>query len=209
MNGEQPLVRIIDDEESIREALSFLLGNEGWKTIGYENADTFLRSDSPSTPGCVILDIRMPGMSGLDAQKIMKDRGFVLPIIFLSAHGDIDTAVDTMRLGAFDFIQKPIDPERMTKTVERAIRESIRRSRGILSSEVIAERVNLLTHRERQILQFAQAGLTNKKIAEALNIREKTVESFKTSIFKRFGATSILQVVKRSLKAQKRSRHFS
>ena len=190
MNGEQPLVRIIDDEESIREALSFLLGNEGWKTIGYENADTFLRSDSPSTPGCVILDIRMPGMSGLDAQKIMKDRGFVLPIIFLSAHGDIDTAVDTMRLGAFDFIQKPIDPERMTKTVERAIRESIRRSRGILSSEVIAERVNLLTHRERQILQFAQAGLTNKKIAEALNIREKTVESFKTSIFKRFGATS-------------------
>lgn len=91
MNGEQPLVRIIDDEESIREALSFLLGNEGWKTIGYENADTFLRSDSPSTPGCVILDIRMPGMSGLDAQKIMKDRGFVLPIIFLSAHGDIDT----------------------------------------------------------------------------------------------------------------------
>lgn len=191
MNGEQPLVRIIDDEESIREALSFLLGNEGWKTIGYENADTFLRSDSPSTPGCVILDIRMPGMSGLDAQKIMKDRGFVLPIIFLSAHGDIDTAVDTMRLGAFDFIQKPIDPERMTKTVERAIRESIRRSRGILSSEVIAERVNLLTHRERQILQFAQAGLTNKKIAEALNIREKTVESFKTSIFKRFGATSM------------------
>ena len=109
MNGEQPLVRIIDDEESIREALSFLLGNEGWKTIGYENADTFLRSDSPSTPGCVILDIRMPGMSGLDAQKIMKDRGFVLPIIFLSAHGDIDTAVDTMRLGAFDFIQKPIE----------------------------------------------------------------------------------------------------
>lgn len=194
MNGEQPLVRIIDDEESIREALSFLLGNEGWKTIGYENADTFLRSDSPSTPGCVILDIRMPGMSGLDAQKIMKDRGFVLPIIFLSAHGDIDTAVDTMRLGAFDFIQKPIDPERMTKTVERAIRESIRRSRGILSSEVIAERVNLLTHRERQILQFAQAGLTNKKIAEALNIREKTVESFKTSIFKRFGATSMKEL---------------
>ena len=183
MNGEQPLVRIIDDEESIREALSFLLGNEGWKTIGYENADTFLRSDSPSTPGCVILDIRMPGMSGLDAQKIMKDRGFVLPIIFLSAHGDIDTAVDTMRLGAFDFIQKPIDPERMTKTVERAIRESIRRSRGILSSEVIAE-----------ILQFAQAGLTNKKIAEALNIREKTVESFKTSIFKRFGATSMKEL---------------
>ena len=194
MNGEQPLVRIIDDEESIREALSFLLGNEGWKTIGYENADTFLLSDSPSTPGCVILDIRMPGMSGLDAQKIMKDRGFVLPIIFLSAHGDIDTAVDTMRLGAFDFIQKPIDPERMTKTVERAIRESIRRSRGILSSEVIAERVNLLTHRERQILQFAQAGLTNKKIAEALNIREKTVESFKTSIFKRFGATSMKEL---------------
>ena len=194
MNGEQPLVRIIDDEESIREALSFLLGNEGWKTIGYENADTFLRSDSPSTPGCVILDIRMPGMSGLDAQKIMKDRGFVLPIIFLSAHGDIDTAVDTMRLGAFDFIQKPIDPERMTKTVERAIRESIRRSRGILSSEVIAERVNLLTHRERQILQFAQAGLTNKKIAEALNIREKTVESFKTSIFKRFAATSMKEL---------------
>ena len=194
MNGEQPLVRIIDDEESIREALSFLLGNEGWKTIGYENADTFLRSDSPSTPGCVILDIRMPGMSGLDAQKIMKDRGFVLPIIFLSAHGDIDTAVDTMRLGAFDFIQKPIDPERMTKTVERAIRESIRRSRGILSSEVIAERVNLLTHRERQILQFAQAGLTNKKIAEALNIREKTVESFKTSIFKRFGDSSMKEL---------------
>ena len=145
-------------------------------------------------PDIVFSDIRMPGMSGLDAQKIMKDRGFVLPIIFLSAHGDIDTAVDTMRLGAFDFIQKPIDPERMTKTVERAIRESIRRSRGILSSEVIAERVNLLTHRERQILQFAQAGLTNKKIAEALNIREKTVESFKTSIFKRFGATSMKEL---------------
>ena len=101
------LVRIVDDEEDLRDALGFVLDMEGWKTVSYARADDFLKGDSPSVPGCVVLDVRMPGMSGIEAQHAMNERGIALPIIFLTGHGDVDMAVGAVQDGAFDFLLKP------------------------------------------------------------------------------------------------------
>ena len=114
------LVRIVDDEADLREALSFVLDMEGWKTVTYGRAEDFFTGDSPSEPGCVVLDVRMPGMSGIEAQHEMRSRGIALPIIFLTGHGDVDMAVGAVQDGAFDFLLKPVDNERFLNSVGRA-----------------------------------------------------------------------------------------
>ena len=111
------LVRIVDDEADLREALSFVLDMEGWKTVTYGRAEDFFTGDSPSEPGCVVLDVRMPGMSGIEAQHEMRSRGIALPIIFLTGHGDVDMAVGAVQDGAFDFLLKPVDNERFLNSV--------------------------------------------------------------------------------------------
>lgn len=114
---EHALVRIVDDEADLREALSFVLDMEGWKTVTYGRAEDFFTGDSPSEPGCVVLDVRMPGMSGIEAQHEMRSRGIALPIIFLTGHGDVDMAVGAVQDGAFDFLLKPVDNERFLNSV--------------------------------------------------------------------------------------------
>lgn len=113
------LVRIVDDEADLREALSFVLDMEGWKTVTYGRAEDFFTGDSPSEPGCVVLDVRMPGMSGIEAQHEMRSRGIALPIIFLTGHGDVDMAVGAVQDGAFDFLLKPVDSAFSTRSPVR------------------------------------------------------------------------------------------
>ena len=102
----EPLLRLVDDDAAVLEGLAYILEGEGWKVRTYDSAEKFLREDAPSVPGCLILDINMPGMNGLDLQRTMRDRGYGLPIIFLTGHGDIDVAISTIRLGAVEFLQK-------------------------------------------------------------------------------------------------------
>ena len=128
------LVRIVDDEADLREALSFVLDMEGWKTVTYGRAEDFFTGDSPSEPGCVVLDVRMPGMSGIEAQHEMRSRGIALPIIFLTGHGDVDMAVGAVQDGAFDFLLKPVDNERFLSSLRSASRTAKRLNEAALRS---------------------------------------------------------------------------
>ncbi len=182
---ETPLVRVVDDDPGVRDALAFLLGNEGWRVATYPDAESFLAGDAPSDPGCLVLDVKMPGMTGPELQAELVRRGFIAPIVFLSAHGDIDMAVKAMWVGAFDFIPKPIDPPRLIKAVADAVAEDRRRRLGLPTEAALKARLSQLTERERQILRYAVRGLANREIAEALNVSPKTVEAHKTAVFRR------------------------
>ena len=123
--NDQALIRVVDDDRDFLEGLCFLLDAKGWKTVGYRSAQLFLTSDAPSIPGCLILDIRMPGMSGIELQAEMKRREIDLPIIILTGHADIDSAVKTLKMGAVDFLQKPVTPELLFESVEEAVKLSL------------------------------------------------------------------------------------
>ena len=115
------LIRIVDDDAEMRESLEFLLSTEGWKSRSYASAEAFLETNDVMVPGCLILDIRMPGLSGLQLQELLKKKDYSLPILFITAHGDITMAVEAVKNGAFDFLPKPLDDEKLLASVEKAI----------------------------------------------------------------------------------------
>ena len=193
------LVRIVDDEEAVRQSLSFMLEQEGFKTRTFASAQAFLSDDAPSMPGCVIVDVRMPGMSGLELQEEMGRRGIRLPIIFLSAHGDIDMAVDTMSRGAVAFVQKSPDARRLLDAVYKALALDAGHS-DVTDAEAIA-RWNQLTDREKQVADLISQGLLNREIGERLGgISFKTVQVHRGEVCKKLGvrrAAGITQAVRR------------
>lgn len=129
------LVRIVDDDDSLRDALRFVLETEGWRVADYRSANDFFRGDAPSVPGCVVMDVRMPGLTGIEAQAVMNERGFSLPVIFLTGHGDIDMAVMALHEGAADFIQKPVDNERLLAVIASTAFESLSGAGAVLDGE--------------------------------------------------------------------------
>lgn len=180
-NSNKPLVRIVDDDPSLRSSLEFMLRCEGYDVAVYESAKTFLSGDMPGRPGCLILDVRMPGMTGLELQEVLNARGYACPIVFLTAHGDIDMAVQTMRCGACDFQQKPVKPESFLQAVARAL-EKDRELRGG-ASDIRAElrRFESLSEREEEIARLVARGLTSRVIAERLGISKRTADHYRTS----------------------------
>ena len=134
------LVRIVDDDDSLRDALRFVLETEGWRVADYRSANDFFRGDAPSVPGCVVMDVRMPGLTGIEAQAIMNERGFSLPVIFLTGHGDIDMAVMALHEGAADFIQKPVDNERLLAVIASTAFESLSGAGAVLDGETARRR---------------------------------------------------------------------
>lgn len=152
------LVRIVDDEADLREALSFVLDMEGWKTVTYGRAEDFFTGDSPSEPGCVVLDVRMPGMSGIEAQHEMRSRGIALPIIFLTGHGDVDMAAWASAAAAAG-----------------------------LPGEDSLERLAALTKRERSLAELIALGLTNREAAERSGIAQRTMEVHRANILRKLG----------------------
>lgn len=188
------LIRIVDDDDSLREALRFVLEMEGWKVTDYSSADAFLRGDAPSTPGCVVMDVRMPGLTGIEAQKVMIDRGYALPIVFLTGHGDIDMAVMALHDGAADFIQKPIDNERLLAAIGSSAYESVNAALGLPDEEEAKTRVSSLTSRERGIAGLLAQGLTNREIGERLTIAVRTVEVHRASLLRKLGVKTAEEV---------------
>lgn len=134
------LVRIVDDDDSLRDALRFVLETEGWRVADYRSANDFFRGDAPSVPGCVVMDVRMPGLTGIEAQAVMNERGFSLPVIFLTGHGDIDMAVMALHEGAADFIQKPVDNERLLAVIASTAFESLSGAGAVLDGETARRR---------------------------------------------------------------------
>ncbi|MFR1631255.1 MAG: response regulator transcription factor [Sutterella wadsworthensis] len=169
------LVRIVDDDASLRDALRFVLETEGWRVVDYRSANDFFRGDAPSVRGCVVMDVRMPGLTGIEAQAVMNERGFSLPVIFLTGHGDIDMAVMALHEGAADFIQKPVDNERLLAVIASTAFESLSGAGAVL------------TNRERDIARLVAEGLTNRLIGERLSIAVRTVEVHRASALRKLG----------------------
>ena len=186
------LIRVIDDDRQFLSAISFFLLSEGWKCREYQGADQFLREDDFSTPGCIITDVRMPNVNGLQLQEILIERKCRLPLIFLTGHGDLDMAVHVFRLGATDFIQKPLDTEELSAAIGRAMEANFRDAGERFSARQLYDS---LSNRERQVLRDVAQYMPNKLIAEHLGIRERTVEFHRYFGLKKLGIKKIPDLV--------------
>ena len=195
MNPE-PTVFIIDDDEAVRRFLSGLIASVGLHVETYASAQEFLDADEPSQPGCLLLDIRMPGMSGLELQKELASRNIRIPIIILTGHGNVQVAVHAMKAGAVDFIEKPFNNELLLDRIQMAVAESVDADTTRVKQDEIAHRMELLTPREHQVLDIVAAGETNKAIARRLEISEKTVEIHRARVMEKMQAKSLADLVK-------------
>ncbi|MFK8083675.1 MAG: response regulator transcription factor [Granulosicoccus sp.] len=189
-------VYVIDDDDAIRDALSMLLDSQGIANSAFATGDEFLRDYDGHEKGCLVLDIRMPGLSGLDIQVELKKRQSVLPVIFITGHGDLPMAVEAMRQGAIDFVRKPFDEDNLISRIQEAFQlESGERSK-IERKEDIQRKLDSLTAREHEVLKQVCTGETSKVIGTILGISERTVEVHRSSIMKKMGTGTLAQLVR-------------
>ena len=178
-----PLVRIVDDDPTICDSQSFFLQLAGWQTVTYQDPVTFLERDDWDRPGCIILDVRMPSLSGLEVQQELNKRGVDLPIIFLSAHGDIEMAMNCVEQGALNFLVKPPIPEKLKDLVEIAIKLNKSQRKIKKETEELQKLFSQLTSTEQMVARQVAKGLTNKMIGEVLDMSERTVQSHRSKVF--------------------------
>lgn len=188
----RPLVRLVDDDVEFLRSQKFFLDTFLPEVRTWESAEAFLAEDDLTRPGCLVLDIRMSGMSGLELQRLLEMRRSTLRIIFLSAHGDIGTAVHAMRHGALDFLEKPVEPEVLLEKVRKAVDASMNDFAHEREIHQIESRLLSLTGREREVLDLAIEGLQNKEIAEKLGISVTTVKMYRSNAFMKLDVNSPL-----------------
>ena len=191
-----PLIRLVDDDDDYRASQSFLLSTLGLELRDWSSARAFLAEDDVKRPGCLVLDIRMPDMTGLEVQQELIKRGSPLPIIFLTGHGDVTTAVRTLTHGAADFIEKNDDPMRLVEAVKKAVAASTVAFEETSDAERKRAIFATLTPREREILLLAARGLANKEIADELNIGLVTVKMHRGNAFAKIEAQGALEAYK-------------
>jgi FixJ family two-component response regulator len=202
MTLRDPLVIIVDDDPSVREALSLLLDSVGHQVRTYGSAQEFLESDlEPRGPACLVLDVRMPGLSGLDLQQELTAQNRLLPIIFITGHGDIPMSVRAMKKGAVDFLPKPFDDSELLTAVQTALQKAARTHADRQEQEAIRQRLETLTPREHEMLTYLLTGLLNKQIAFELDIAERTVKAHRKQVLRKMGVTSIAELVRLAEKA--------
>ena len=187
-----PLVRLVDDDDAFRESQCEFLKAMGWQVEDYAGAADLLERDDLSRPGCLVLDIRMPGMTGVELQRRLFDAKCTLPVIFLTGHGDITTAVHTMKYGAADFLEKRGDPLALAGAVERACAKSMAAESDAAEADDYRRTFESLTQREREVFMLAAEGLTNKDVAERLGIGAETVKMHKANAYAKLGVASAL-----------------
>ena len=188
------LIRVIDDDAEMRESLEFLLSTEGWKVRTYPSAKAFLDADDMMVPGCMLLDIRMPDMSGLELQEVLKKKDYALPILFITAHGDITLAVDAVKKGAFDFLPKPIDDAKLLQSVEDAVALDWELRSHHQNVDGLRKDLTTLTPREREVAELVGQGLMNKVIADRLGIAEKTVQVHRGQVCRKLKVRSAVEI---------------
>jgi len=202
MSKPDPTVFIVDDDAAVRDALKLLLRSVGLASEAHASADEFLASFDPDRPGCLVLDVRMPGMSGLELQERLKERNSSLPIIFLTAHGDIEMAVQAVKAGALDFIQKPFRDQELLDKVHYAIAQDARLRAQIAEAAEIRSRIKSLTPREVELLEMVVEGRANKVIARDLSISQRTVEIHRARVMKKMKAGSVTDLVRMVMRAE-------
>lgn len=196
MHQQASTVFVVDDDEGVRNSLRFLLRSVGLQTQTLASANEFLDSYKPSQPGCLVLDVRMPGMSGLELQQQLNLRGAVIPVIFITGHGDIPMAVEAMQQGAFDFLQKPFRDQDLIERIQRALERDIRSRAALDQHAKIRERLDSLTPREREVLALMTRGKPNKIMAAELGVSQRTVEIHRARVMEKSGAASLAQLVR-------------
>jgi two-component system response regulator FixJ len=195
-------IALIDDDEAVLDSLQLLLENRGMAVRCFRSAEEFLRNLETETPACIVSDVRMPGMSGLDLQRTLVAQRLRMPLILLTGHGDISMAVAVMKEGAVDFIEKPYDADQLIASIEKALasEEKLRSLEG--EKLELLERVAELSPRQRQVMELVAQGLSSKQIALRLGISPRTVENYRAWVMERMGAGNVAELVRRVLMIQ-------
>jgi two-component system response regulator FixJ len=196
-------VFLVDDDPAVRDALRLLMESVSLPVQAYATAWEFLDTYDPGQPGCLVLDVRLPGMSGLELQKELNARKIYLPVIIITGHGDVPMAVRAMKAGAFDFLEKPFNDQELLDRIHQAIRRDLRRREREAQRDLIAARVALLTPREREVLNMTVAGKTNQMIAEELHISRKTLDIHRSKIMEKMQAQGVADLIRLALLAEK------
>lgn len=202
MLNNTPLVRIVDDDEGIRNSMAFLLEGEGWEVKTYRDGSQFLANGDFVRPGCIIMDVRMPNMSGLGLQTHLNEMGVDLPVIFLSGHGDIDMAVHTMKAGAVEFLQKPVREERLFKVVNDVITEYMNRQERMADVLDFKNKLKNLTTREREVVNLISLGKSNKEVADELGISQKTAQVHRGAAYRKLGIHNATEIARFLMRAK-------
>ena len=196
MSGDDSIVFIVDDDESMCEALTRLLGTVGLRTQAFKTAQEFVRTKRPDTSSCLVLDVRLPGVSGLDLQRELANADPPIQIVFITAHGDIPMTVQAMKAGAVEFLTKPFRDQQLLEAVQQAIHRdrAARQQRAELAE--LRRRYEALTQREREVLTLVVTGLLNKQIAADLHTSEATVKAHRGQLMRKMHAESLAQLVR-------------
>jgi two-component system response regulator FixJ len=203
MIHSEPTVFVVDDDAGVRDSIALLIRSVGLKSQTYPSANDFLATYAAGTPGCLVLDVRMPGMSGLELQERLEAIGSTLPIIFLTAHGDIPMAVQAVKAGAVDFIQKPFRDQALIDRIQQAIEQDARAREEFTDRDRIADRVATLTPREREVMDMVVEGKANKAIAIDLGLSQRTVEIHRARVMKKMQAESLSQLVQMIMRSKR------
>ena len=196
MKEPSPIVFVVDDDEAVRNSLRLLLKSVGLAASALPTAQEFLDTYRPNQPGCLVLDVRMPGMSGMELQQQLNIRGAVIPVIFISGHGDIPMAVEAMQQGAFDFLQKPFRDQDLIDRIRYALVKDQTNRAELKELARIQERLASLTPREREVLTLVASGKPNKVMAGDLGVSQRTVEIHRARVMEKMGASSLAQLVR-------------
>ncbi len=197
-----PMVFVIDDDAAVRQSLKWLIESVNLPVVAFGSAHDFLEKHDRNRPGCVLLDVRMPGMSGLELQERLVKEGCPLPIIFITGHGDIPMAVKTIKAGASDFIEKPFGDQDLLDRLHRAMEQSTNRFEQQREMARLEVRLRKLTDREWEVLEFIRQGNANKTIAAKLGLSEKTIEAHRTNLNRKLGATCVADLVRMAVMAE-------
>jgi RNA polymerase sigma factor (sigma-70 family) len=196
MTAPNALVFLIDDDASVRKGVSRLLRSAGYKSESFESASDFLQREHHPGPACLIVDVRMPGINGMDLQETLIQRRREEQLVFITGHGDISMCAQAMKAGAADFLPKPFRDEELLQCVERALTQSAEQRRRSAEKHQIRQLLDLLTPREFEVMQLVIAGMLNKQIAGELGTAEKTVKVHRHRVMQKLGVTSVAELVR-------------
>ena len=199
MPSDKAIVHVIDDDEAMRQSLAFLLGTVGMEVQTYESAVAFLDVAPTVKAGCVITDVRMPGLSGVELLRQLQERKLGIPVIVITGHGDVPLAVEAMKIGAIDFLEKPFDDEALLASVRSALTQLDQDQKRQAERSDIEGRLAALSNRERDVLQGLVAGLANKQIAYDLGISPRTIEIYRANLMTKMQAASLSDLVRMAL----------
>ena len=201
MMAETAKVYVIDDDAAMRDSLNFLLDASGFEVTLFENAQSFLDTLPGLTFGCILSDVRMPGIDGIELLKRLKTTHASFPILVMTGHGDVPLAVEAMKLGALDFLEKPFEDDRLIAMIETAIRQAEPAAKSEAIAQDIAARIATLSPRERQVMDGLMAGLSNKLIAREYDISPRTIEVYRANVMTKMGANSLSELVRLAMRA--------